>query len=86
MGYGLMQDVDELSGGELPIGPGTLYTAIKRPAREQADQRKRRRRRPSPLLLQADEEGDGGSEGGSRADEPARMRLARKHGCCHLRH
>lgn len=29
-GYGLMQDVDELSGGELQIGPGTLYTAIKR--------------------------------------------------------
>ena len=29
-GYGLMQDVDELSGGRLQIGPGTLYTAIKR--------------------------------------------------------
>jgi DNA-binding PadR family transcriptional regulator len=29
-GYGLMQDVDELSGGEVQIGPGTLYTAIKR--------------------------------------------------------
>jgi DNA-binding PadR family transcriptional regulator len=29
-GYGLMQDVGELSGGELQIGPGTLYTAIKR--------------------------------------------------------
>ena len=29
-GYGLMQDVDELSEGELQIGPGTLYTAIKR--------------------------------------------------------
>ena len=29
-GYGLMQDVDELSSGQLQIGPGTLYTAIKR--------------------------------------------------------
>jgi DNA-binding PadR family transcriptional regulator len=29
-GYGLMQDVEELSGGELTLGPGTLYTAIKR--------------------------------------------------------
>jgi DNA-binding PadR family transcriptional regulator len=29
-GYGLMQDVDELSSGQLRIGPGTLYTAIKR--------------------------------------------------------
>ena len=29
-GYGLMQDVDDLSSGKLQIGPGTLYTAIKR--------------------------------------------------------
>lgn len=29
-GYGLMQDVEALSGGELQLGPGTLYTAIKR--------------------------------------------------------
>jgi DNA-binding PadR family transcriptional regulator len=29
-GYGLMQDVEELSAGQLQIGPGTLYTAIKR--------------------------------------------------------
>ena len=29
-GYGLMQDVEELSGGQLQLGPGTLYTAIKR--------------------------------------------------------
>ena len=29
-GYGLMQDVEELSSGQLQIGPGTLYTAIKR--------------------------------------------------------
>ena len=29
-GYGLMQDVEELSSGQLQLGPGTLYTAIKR--------------------------------------------------------
>jgi DNA-binding PadR family transcriptional regulator len=29
-GYGLMQDVAELSGGRIQLGPGTLYTAIKR--------------------------------------------------------
>jgi DNA-binding PadR family transcriptional regulator len=29
-GYRLMQDVEELSSGRLQIGPGTLYTAIKR--------------------------------------------------------
>jgi len=29
-GYGLMQDVAELSGGRIELGPGTLYTAIKR--------------------------------------------------------
>jgi len=29
-GYGLMQDVEELSGGRIQLGPGTLYTAIKR--------------------------------------------------------
>src|SRR4051812_22090343 len=29
-GYGIMQDVEELTSGELRIGPGTLYTAIKR--------------------------------------------------------
>jgi DNA-binding PadR family transcriptional regulator len=29
-GYGLMQDVDDLSSGKLQVGPGTLYTAIKR--------------------------------------------------------
>lgn len=29
-GYGLMQDVEALSSGRLRIGPGTLYTAIKR--------------------------------------------------------
>jgi DNA-binding PadR family transcriptional regulator len=29
-GYGVMQDVDELTTGELRLGPGTLYSAIKR--------------------------------------------------------
>ena len=29
-GYGLMQDVEELSAGQLQLGSGTLYTAIKR--------------------------------------------------------
>jgi DNA-binding PadR family transcriptional regulator len=29
-GYGLMQDVEELSAGKLRLGPGTLYTAIRR--------------------------------------------------------
>jgi DNA-binding PadR family transcriptional regulator len=29
-GYGVMQDVEELSAGQVRLGPGTLYTAIKR--------------------------------------------------------
>jgi DNA-binding PadR family transcriptional regulator len=29
-GYGVMQDVEELSLGRVRLGPGTLYTAIKR--------------------------------------------------------
>jgi DNA-binding PadR family transcriptional regulator len=29
-GYGLMQDVEEISSGAQRLGPGTLYTAIKR--------------------------------------------------------
>jgi len=29
-GYRIMQDVEELSEGQLRLGPGTLYTAIKR--------------------------------------------------------
>jgi DNA-binding PadR family transcriptional regulator len=29
-GYGIMQDVETLTEGELRLGPGTLYTAIKR--------------------------------------------------------
>ena len=33
-GYGIMQDVGELTAGELQLGPGTLYSAIKRLLRE----------------------------------------------------
>ena len=29
-GYGIMSDVEELSGGATRFGPGTLYTSIKR--------------------------------------------------------
>jgi DNA-binding PadR family transcriptional regulator len=29
-GYGIMQDVETLTDGELRVGPSTLYTAIKR--------------------------------------------------------
>ncbi len=29
-GYAIMRDVEKLTGGRLRIGPGTLYTAIKR--------------------------------------------------------
>ena len=29
-GYGIMQDVEELSESQVRLGPGTLYTAIKR--------------------------------------------------------
>jgi DNA-binding PadR family transcriptional regulator len=29
-GYGIMQDVEALTDGELRLGPGTLYTAIAR--------------------------------------------------------
>jgi len=29
-GYGIMQDVEQLTTGELKLGPGTLYTAIAR--------------------------------------------------------
>ena len=29
-GYGIMQDVDALTDGALRLGPGTLYSAIKR--------------------------------------------------------
>jgi len=29
-GYGIMQDVEALTGGKLTLGPGTLYSMIKR--------------------------------------------------------
>lgn len=47
-GYGIMQDVEGLSGGEVRLGPGTLYTAIKRLAAagliEECDSAEERRR------------------------------------------
>jgi len=77
-GYGLMQDVDELSGGELQIGPGTLYTAIKR-------------LRASKLISETDADGDRRrcykltKKGTAAAKEEAErmnqlVRLARKRG------
>jgi DNA-binding PadR family transcriptional regulator len=33
-GYGIMQDVDQLTSGELKLGPGTLYGIISRFVRE----------------------------------------------------
>jgi DNA-binding PadR family transcriptional regulator len=44
-GYGLMQDVEELSSGGVQLGPGTLYTAIKR-------------LRASGLISETDADGD----------------------------
>jgi DNA-binding PadR family transcriptional regulator len=29
-GYGIMQDVEEMSAGKIRVGPGTLYAGIKR--------------------------------------------------------
>ena len=29
-GYGIMQDVEQLTGGEMKLGPGTLYRSIQR--------------------------------------------------------
>jgi len=34
-GYGIMQDVEGLTEGQLRLGPGTLYSAIKRLRRDQ---------------------------------------------------
>ena len=34
-GYAIMRDVEELTSGRLRIGPGTLYTTIKRLVAEQ---------------------------------------------------
>lgn len=77
-GYGLMQDVEEHSGGEVRLGPGTLYTAIKR-------------LRTSGLISETDADADRRRcykltrKGRAAAeDEARRMRdlvhLARKHG------
>ena len=47
-GYSIMQDVEALTGGELTLGPGTLYTAIARLVRigliEECDSPNERRR------------------------------------------
>ena len=47
-GYSIMQDVEALTGGELKLGPGTLYTAIARLVRigliEECDSPNERRR------------------------------------------
>ena len=77
-GYGLMQDVDDLSGGGLQLGPGTLYTAIKR-------------LRASKLISETDADADRRRcykltrKGKAVAEEEARrlndlVRLARKRG------
>jgi DNA-binding PadR family transcriptional regulator len=77
-GYGLMQDVEELSAGALQIGPGTLYTAIKR-------------LRTSKLISETDADADRRrcykltKKGKTVAEDEARrmnalVRLARKRG------
>ena len=77
-GYGLMQDVEELSGGGLQLGPGTLYTAIKR-------------LRSSKLISETDADADRRRcykltrKGKTVAEEEARrlndlVRIARKRG------
>ena len=77
-GYGLMQDVEELSGGGLQLGPGTLYAAIKR-------------LRSSKLISETDADADRRRcykltrKGRSVAEEEARrlndlVRVARKRG------
>ncbi len=77
-GYGLMRDVGELSGGELQIGPGTLYTAVKR-------------LRASKLISETDADADRRRcykltrKGKTVVEDEARrmsdlVRVARKHG------
>lgn len=77
-GYGVMQDVEALTSGQLRLGPGTLYSAIKRLQRArlieecEADAERRRCYRLTGL-------------GRSVASEEARrlvdlVRLARKRG------
>jgi DNA-binding PadR family transcriptional regulator len=47
-GYGIMQDVETLTAGEVRLGPGTLYTAIARLVRsgliEECESENERRR------------------------------------------
>lgn len=45
-GYALMQDVEQLTGGEIRLGPGTLYGALKRLVADGLVKESRRRRDP----------------------------------------
>jgi len=45
-GYGIMQDVVRRTGGEMEMGPGTLYGSIKRMARDGLIEAVARRRAP----------------------------------------
>jgi DNA-binding PadR family transcriptional regulator len=79
-GYAIMQDVGELSSGEVKMGPGTLYTTIQRLLdlalieETRCDESERRRRyyrltRPGKLLLEAEV---------ARMEEVVRMARSRK--------
>jgi DNA-binding PadR family transcriptional regulator len=64
-GYGVMQDVGELSAGRIKLGPGTLYTAIRRLSRAgliaecdaDADRRRCYRLTPKGKAVTSDEVG-----------------------------
>ena len=79
-GYAIMQDVGELSAGEVKMGPGTLYTTIQRLLdlalieETRSDEAERRRRyyrltRTGKLLLEAEVK---------RMEEVVRMARSRK--------
>lgn len=46
-GYALMQDVERLTGGEIRLGPGTLYGALKRLVADGLVRESRRRPHPA---------------------------------------
>jgi hypothetical protein len=57
-GYGIMQEVEANTKGQVLMGPGTLYGSIKRMLQSGVDRGKRRAirpgdGRPAPPLLQA---------------------------------
>ena len=63
-GYAVMRDVETLTGGQLRIGPGTLYTAIKRLRAADLIERVRGGQRSAAVLppdAQRQESGDRGS-------------------------